>query len=72
MSDPICEPLIHKFVDETLDQVNYETSVYLNNFEKRRRKRRKIFGKGKYFLYIKRKVKISNITAVGISDDGLT
>ena len=33
MSDPICEPLIHNFVDETLDQVNYENSVYFKIFE---------------------------------------
>ena len=72
MSDPICGPLIHSFVDETLDQVNYTDSFYFNGFEKRRRKMRDIVGKEKYFLYIKRKVEISSITGVGISDDGLT
>ena len=60
-------------MDETLDQVNYEDSVYFNNFEKN--------GEGKggnylemknIFLYIKRKVKISSKTGRGISDDGLT
>ena len=29
MSDPICGPLIHNFVDETYeDKVDYENSVY--------------------------------------------
>ena len=50
MSDPICGPvsLIHSFGDEELDKVNDENSVYFKNFEKRRRKRKKIFGKAKY------------------------
>ena len=59
-------------MDETLHQVNYGDSFYFNDFEKRKRKMREIFGRGKYLLYIKRKVKISSITGVGISDDGLT
>ena len=34
MSDPICGPLIHNFVDETYeDKVDYENSVYFKNFE---------------------------------------
>ena len=34
MSDPICGPLIHNFVDQTYeDKVNYENSVYFKNFE---------------------------------------
>ena len=28
MSDPICGPLTPNFVDETLDHINYETSVF--------------------------------------------
>ena len=62
MSDPICGPLIHNFLDETLDQVNYENSVYFKNFEtgvgiylekenifsqRKGRKRKKIIGEGK-------------------------
>ena len=48
MSDPIFGPSIHNFVDERLDQVNFENSVYFKDLKKRRKKRRKIFGKEKY------------------------
>ena len=34
MSDPICGPLIHNFVDEIYeDKVDNENSVYFKNFE---------------------------------------
>ena len=32
MSDPICRPLIHNFVDETQRQVNNENSDYFKIF----------------------------------------
>ena len=37
MSDPICGPLIHNFVDETLDHVNSEKNYFIN-FENRKEK----------------------------------
>ena len=48
----VCGPLFHNFVDETLDQVNYEDSVYFNNFEKTEKEKGETIWKGKIFFCI--------------------
>ena len=52
LSDPIWGPSIHNYVDETLNQVEYENSVYFKNFKKRRREGGNYLEKGKYVIRV--------------------
>ena len=50
MSDPIFGPSIHNFVDERLDQVNFENSVYFKDLKKGERKGGKYLEKRNMFV----------------------